>query len=170
MACHAIDRPRADGEGTIDALRSWDPRVAGEERVGRGTPLGNPFTVIGSGSADEAVAAYWELLKGERSAHEIGRERGSPRPREPGSCIARAAYGGAEAPGGSCPVWGGRDREVPVHTRYMPRVYGTRVGEARGRSARPVCSVDRSYIVMGSHMCEFHNPRRKTLKRVTENK
>ena len=78
MACHAIDRPRADGEGTIDALRSWDLRVAGEGRVGRGTPLGNPFTVIGSGSADEAVAAYWELLKGERSAHEIGRERGVP--------------------------------------------------------------------------------------------
>ena len=30
----------------------------------------------GAGEADEAVAAYWELLKGERSAHEIGREFG----------------------------------------------------------------------------------------------
>ena len=34
--------------------------------------------MIGSEGADEAVAAYWELLKGERSAHEIGRERGVP--------------------------------------------------------------------------------------------
>ena len=62
----------------IAALRSWDPRVAGEEGVGRGTPLGNPFIVTGSCSPDAAVLAYWELLKGERSAHEIGRELGLP--------------------------------------------------------------------------------------------
>ena len=52
--------------------------MAGEDRVMRGTPLGNPFLVSGAGSSDEAVMAYWELLKGGRSAHEIGRNMGIP--------------------------------------------------------------------------------------------
>ena len=40
-----------------------------------GSLLGSPF-VARPANADEAVVCYWELLKGERSVYEIGREGG----------------------------------------------------------------------------------------------
>ena len=45
---------------------------AGEERVGVGSVLGSPFVARGD-RADDATVCYWELLKGEKSAHEIGK-------------------------------------------------------------------------------------------------
>lgn len=70
--------------------------MVGEDRVMRGTPLGNPFLVSGAGSSDEAVMAYWELLKGGRSAHEIGRDMGIPVHESQGR-VTRARRDGALA-------------------------------------------------------------------------
>ena len=64
--------------GSITALRAGDRRQIGEESVMRGTPLGNPFLVRAGRGAEPAVEAYWRLLQGRGTAHEIGRASGIP--------------------------------------------------------------------------------------------
>ena len=88
IAYHSTDRPRAEGAGTIAALRSWEgsarrarARLAARDEAGGGERVGweghTPREPLHGDrlteSADEAVAAFWDhLLKGERSAYEIG--------------------------------------------------------------------------------------------------
>mgnify|MGYP006159068863 CR=1 FL=1 len=171
IAYHATDRPRAEGAGTIAALRSWEgsarrarARLAARDEAGGGERVGweghTPREPLHGDrlteSADEAVAAFWDLLKGERSAYEIGAwtARG-PCPREPAraACVATQLCGGADAPGRSCPMRGGSDREVPVLARDMPRVHGARewvwrVARVRGRSPR-VAGLGRIRLISG---------------------
>ena len=59
---------------TVDVVGRGDQRDWGDEMVTRGTVLGNPFVMIGRKRRAEVVAAYGELLKGERGAHEIARD------------------------------------------------------------------------------------------------
>ena len=68
---------------------------AGEERVGVGSVLGSPFVARGD-RTDEATVCYWELLKGGRSAHEIGRDLGIPVHESQGR-VTRARRDGALA-------------------------------------------------------------------------
>ena len=61
--------------GRVQVIGPGGDPQAGEERVSLGSLLGSPF-VARPANADEAVVCYWELLKGERSVYEIGREAG----------------------------------------------------------------------------------------------
>jgi hypothetical protein len=70
---------RAGSGLEVAVASSGDPR-GGDVAVGAGTVYGSPFSTGGAegGDAcrDEAVTAYWELLRGESSAYEIARRRG----------------------------------------------------------------------------------------------
>ena len=63
----------------VAVASSGDPR-GGDVAVGAGTVYGSPFSMGGAGGGgacrDEAVTAYWELLRGESSVYEIARRRG----------------------------------------------------------------------------------------------
>jgi hypothetical protein len=76
----AMDAPVASGGvGEVAVLGAGDARgLSREVSILPGTILGNPFRMRDAGERGKVVAAYWELLRGGRSAWEIARTYDPP--------------------------------------------------------------------------------------------
>ena len=63
--------------GSVTVVGPTAPMSSQDERVTRGTVLGNPFLVTSPADRDEAIAAYFTMLGGNGgTVHEIARSAG----------------------------------------------------------------------------------------------